>query len=65
MMSSVNYVIHGWSSARKIPGVSLYWSFAQEENVIEVIAQDRVMDDSLKRRIKNQTSCTIRLFLLT
>ena len=65
MMSSVNYLIHGWSSARKIPGVSLYWSFTMDENAIAVIAQNRVIDDSLKRKIKNQTLCTIRLFLLT
>ena len=36
-----------------------------DENAIAVIAQNRVIDDSLKRKIKNQTLCTIRLFLLT
>ena len=65
MMSGVNYVIYGCSSARTIPGVSLYWSFTLEENIIAVITQDRVIDDNLKRQIKNQTLCTCRLFLLT
>ena len=33
----VNYVIYGCSSARTTPGVSLYWSFTLEENIIVVI----------------------------
>ena len=65
MIPGVNYVIYGCSSARTIPGVSLYWSFTLEENIIAVITQDRVIDDNLKRQIKNQTLCTCRLFLLT
>ena len=32
--------------------------------IVAVIIQDRVMDDNLKRQIKNQTLCTCRLFLL-
>ena len=47
MMSGVNYVIYGCSSARTTPGVSLYWSFTLEENIIAVITQDRVTDDNL------------------
>ena len=65
MMPGVNYVIYGCSSARTTPGVSLYRSFTLEENIIAVITQDRVIDDNLKRQIKNQTLCTCRLFLLT
>ena len=66
MMPGVNYyVIYDYSSARTTPGVSLYQSLTFGENIVVVITQDRVMDDSLKRQIKNQTLCTCRLFLLT
>ena len=65
MMLGVNYVIYGCSSVRTTPGVSLYWSVTLEENIIAVITQDRVLDDNLKWQIKNQTLCSIRLFLLT
>ena len=65
MMSGVNYVIYGCSSARTTPGVSLYRSLTLEENIVAVITQDRVIDDNLKGQIKNRTLCTIRLFLLT
>ena len=68
MMPGVNYVIYGFSSrnnARTTPGVSLYRSFTLGANIIAVITQDRVIDDNLKRQIKNQTLCTCRLFLLT
>ena len=65
MMLGVNYVIYGCSSVRTTPGVSLYWSFTLEENIIAVITQDRVLDDNLKWQIKNQTLLTIRLFLIT
>ena len=65
MMPGVNYVIHGCSSARTTPGVSLHRSLTLEENIVAVITQDRVIDDNLKRQIKNQTLCTCRLFLLT
>ena len=65
MMSGVNYVIYGCSSARTTPEVSLYRSLTLEENIVAVITQDRVIDDNLKRQIKNQTLCTCRLFLLT
>ena len=61
MMPGVNYVIHGCFSARTTPGVSLYQSLTFEENIVAVITQDRVMDDNLKRQIKNQTLCTCRL----
>ena len=60
----VNFVIYGCSYARTL-GVSLYRSFTLEENIIAVITQDRVIDDNLKRQIKNRTLCTIRLFLPT
>ena len=66
MMPGVNYVIYGCSSARTTPGVSLYWScLTLEENIVAVITQDRMIDDNLKKQIKNQTLCTVRLFLLT
>ena len=65
MMSGANYVIYGCSSAKTTPGVSLYRSLTLEENIAAVITQDRVIDNSLKRQIKNQTLCTCRLFALT
>ena len=65
MMLGVNYVIYGCSFARLTPGVSLYQSLTLEENIVAVITQDRVIDDNLKKQIKNQTLCTCRLFLLT
>ena len=64
-MPGVNYVIYSCSSARTTPGVSLYRSLTFEENIVAVITQDRVIDDNLKRQIKNRTFCTCRLFLLT
>ena len=48
-MSGVNYVIYCCSSARTTPGVSLYWSFTLEENIIALITQDRMINDNLKR----------------
>ena len=65
MMPGVNCLIYGYSSARTTPGVSLYRSLTLEENIVAVITQDSVIDDSLKRQIKNQTLCTCRLFPLT
>ena len=35
------------------------------KNIVAVITQDRVIDDNLKRQIKNRTLYTCRLFLLT
>ena len=64
-MPGVKYVIYGCSSARTTPGVSLYRSLTLEENIIAIMAQDRVIDDDLKRKIKNRTLCTCKLFLLT
>ena len=64
-MPGVEYVIYGCSSARTTPGVSLYRSLTLEENIIAIMAQDRVIDDDLKRKIKNRTLCTCKLFLLT
>ena len=65
MIPGVNYVIYGCSSARLTPGVSLYQSLTLEENIVAVITQNRVIDDNLKKQIKNQTLCTCRLFVLT
>ena len=64
MMPGVNYVIYGCSSARTTPGISLYRNLTLEENIVAVITQDRVIDNNLNRQIKNQTSCTCRLFIL-
>ena len=65
MILGVNYLTYGCSSARTIPGVSLYWSFTLEENINAIIIQDRVIDHNLKRQIKNRTLYTIIFFLLT
>ena len=54
MMPGVNYVIYGCSSARTTPGVSLYRSLTLEENTVAVITQEKMIDDNLKRHIKNQ-----------
>ena len=35
------------------------------KNIVAVITQDRVIDDKLKRQIKNQTVYTFKLFLLS
>ena len=61
MMPGVNYVMYGCSSARTAPGVSQYPSLTLEENIVAVITQNRVIDNSLKRQIKNKTLCTCRL----
>ena len=65
MMPGVNYLIYGCSSARTTPRVSLYRSLRLDENTVAVITEDRVIDENLKRQIKNQTLCTCRFFLLT
>ena len=65
MMPGVNYVIYGFSSARTAPGVSLHRNLTFKENIVAAITQDRVIDDNLKRQIKNQSFFTCRLFLLT
>ena len=55
MIPGVNFVIYGSSPARTTPGVSLYWSLTLEENIGAVITQEMVVDDNLKRHIKNRT----------
>ena len=42
------------------PGAS-HWT----KNIVAVITQDRVIDDNLKRQIKNRTLYACRLFILT
>ena len=64
-MPGVNCVIYSCFSARTTPEVSQYRSVILEENIIAVITVDRVIDENLKRQIKNQILCTCRLFLLT
>ena len=63
-MLGVNYVIYGCYFARTAPGVSLYQSLTLEENIVAVITQDKMIDDNLKRQMKNRTLCACRLFLL-
>ena len=53
-MPAVNYVIYGCSSSRETPGVITIQEL-----------QDRVIDDNLKRKIKNRTLYTCRLFVQT
>ena len=65
MMPGVNFAIYGRPFARTTPGVSLYRSLTLAENIVAVITQDMVIDDKLKKQIKNQTLCTCTLFLLT
>ena len=67
MMACVNYVIYGCSSARTALGVSLYRGSVTllEENIVAVITQDSVIDDNLKRQIKNRTLCTCGLQYIT
>ena len=65
MMPGVNYLIYCCSSARITPEVSLYRNLTLEENIVAVVTQDRVIDSSLKRQIKNKMLCTCRLFALT
>ena len=55
MMSGVNYVIYGCSSARSTPDISLYRSLTLDE---------KYCWRNLKRQIENQTLYTCRLFLL-
>ena len=43
----------------------LYRSLTLEKNIVAIITHDRVIDNSLKKQIKNQTLCTCRLFALT
>ena len=63
MMSGVNYVIYGCSSARTTPEVSLFRSFLTlEENIVAVITQNREIDDNFERQIKNQTLCTFSIY---
>ena len=47
-MPDANYVIYGCSSARTTSAVSLCWSLIVKENIVAVITQDRMIDDSLK-----------------
>ena len=54
MMPGVNYLMYGCSSARTTPGVSLYRSLTLEENIVAVITQDRVIDSSLKKKLKTK-----------
>ena len=68
MMSGVNYVIYGCFSARTTPRLSLlslYRSLTLKENIAAVIAQDKVIDENLKKQIKNTTLYACRQLLIT
>ena len=54
MMSGVNYVRYGCSSARTAPGVSQYWSLTLDEKIIAVITYDRVINDNFKSKLKTK-----------
>ena len=45
--------------------LSLYRASYWRKDIAAVVTQDRVIDDNLKRQIKNQPFYTRRLFLLT
>ena len=65
MVPGVNHVVYVCSFAINTPGVSLYQNLTLEGNIVEVITQDRVIDDNLERQIKNQILRTCTLFLGT
>ena len=58
-MPGVNYAINSCSFSGATPGK--HW----RENIVPIITQDRVIDDNLKRQIKNRNLHTCRLLLLT
>ena len=62
-MPGLNYAV--LMLFKNTAGVSLYSSSTLRKNIVTVITQARVVDDNLKRQIKNQTLYTYRLFLLT
>ena len=59
-MPGVNSAINDCFSTRTTPGVE-----DSRKNLAAIITQDRVIDDNLKRQIKNRTLYTCRLFQLT
>ena len=64
IIPAVNHVIYGYNSLSTTPGTTSgasHW----RKNIVAVITQDRLIDDNLKRQIKNQTMFTCTLFLLT
>ena len=66
MMPNINYIIYGCCYARTAPGVSLtIQELMIGGEILAAISQDRIIDDNLKRQIKNRTLYTCRLFLLT
>ena len=52
MMPSLNYVIHGCSSARTPSVVPLHWSLTLDEKINAVITHDRVIDGNMKTQMK-------------
>ena len=58
-MPGVNYAINSCFFSGATPGK--HW----RENIVAIITQDRVIDDNLKRQIKNRNLHTCRLLLLT
>ena len=64
MQLIISITIYGCPSSRTTPGVSLNRSNTAGHNIVAVITGGSVIDDNLKREIKNQTLHTCRLFLL-
>ena len=74
IMLALDYVIYRCSSSRTTPGATIYYTYIihhyrrglhWRKNSVAVITQDRLIDDNLKRKIKNQTLHTCRLCLMT
>ena len=57
MMPGVNYVIYGCSYARTTPEYHYSGASHWKETLLQLL--DRVIDDNLKRQIKNRILCTI------
>ena len=66
-MLAVNYVIYGYSSLRATSGViTMQELHTGGKALLQLLLKiGWVIDDNLKRQIKNQTVYTCRLFLVT
>ena len=68
-MPGANYSIFGCSTSRKSKGISIFrvptgddeYSSQWREKIVNIITRDRVIDDSLKKRIENRTQHTCEL----
>ena len=48
-MSDVNYAIYGCSFREQLQEKQFNW----RKNIVAIVIQDKVLDDNLKREIKN------------